>query len=63
MSEGLLSIVVKWNNAAGTDPCAVCGKRTRAEVGPELSLEGTYWAVCHDCGCKYAPIDLDSQNP
>jgi transcription elongation factor Elf1 len=55
MSEGLPSIVVKWNNAAGIDPCVVCGQRTRTEVGPELFLEGTYLAVCHDCGRKYAP--------
>jgi hypothetical protein len=55
MSEDLHSIIVKWNNAAGTDPRAVCGERIPSEVGPELFLEGTYWAVCHDCGRKYVP--------
>ena len=48
------NIVIKLNNAATNDPCAICGKRTDPQVGPELFLEGTWSPVCHECGMKYA---------
>jgi hypothetical protein len=47
-------IVIKNNNCATNDPCAICGKRTDSVVGPELFLEGTWALVCEECGQKYA---------
>jgi hypothetical protein len=48
-------IVIKDNNCATNDPCAVCGERTDPNCGPELFLEGTWALVCHQCGKKYQP--------
>ena len=49
------NIVIKLNNAATNDPCAICGERTDPQVGPELFLEGTWSPVCHECGREHAP--------
>ena len=46
---------IRLSNLQQTEPCAICGKRTEATVGPDLFLSGTYQAVCEDCGLKYAP--------
>lgn len=48
-------IVIKFNNTASNDPCAICGNRTDPAVGPELFLEGTWALVCRDCGKARAP--------
>jgi hypothetical protein len=58
VSEGAAKmpvLVIKSNNVATPDPCAVCGERTNPDCGPELFLEGTWELVCHQCGQKYAP--------
>jgi hypothetical protein len=48
------------NNRVSTDPCAICGKPTVAECGPELFLAGTTALVCYACGRKYAPELVDA---
>src|SRR5262245_30558606 len=46
-----MKIVIKDNNCATNDPCAICGARTDKSIGPELFLEGTWRLVCHhNCG-------------
>ena len=48
-------IVIKWNNCATNDPCAMCGTRTNPYVGPELFYDETYRLVCWNCGRKINP--------
>jgi hypothetical protein len=48
-------ITVRLNNAATNDPCAVCGKRTDPQIGPELFLKDTWALVCRQCGKQHAP--------
>lgn len=48
-------LVIKYNNAATNDPCAICGARTDSMCGPELFVDGTWELVCHECGCKFSP--------
>src|SRR5215510_8643752 len=49
------SLVIKNNNCATNDPCAICGARTDPGIGPELFLEGTWALVCYGCGWEHAP--------
>jgi hypothetical protein len=49
------SFSIKCNNAVVNDPCAVCGRRTDPEFGPELFLRDSWALVCYVCGAKYAP--------
>lgn len=48
-------IVVRLNNCAANDACALCGERTDPQVGPELFLADTWKVVCRHCGKKHAP--------
>lgn len=48
-------LAIKHNNCASNDPCAICGKRTDPEVGPELFLRDSYALVCYECGMKHDP--------
>lgn len=55
MNEDTPRLVIKSNNTATNDPCALCGQRTAPDIGPELFLDGTWSLVCYDCGMKYDP--------
>lgn len=54
------NIVIKGNNCATNDPCAICGERTDPVCGPELFLEGTWALVCRQCGLKRAPYLVEA---
>jgi hypothetical protein len=49
------ALVIKNNNTASNDPCALCGDRTDPAVGPELFVEGTWELVCNPCAFYHAP--------
>src|SRR5829696_8338860 len=51
----MVGLEIKLNNAAVNDPCALCGRRTDPECGPELFLGSTWELVCYECGAQYAP--------
>ncbi len=36
------------------DPCAICGKCTDPEFGPELFMSDSWELVCYEYGDKYA---------
>ena len=46
---------IRMNNAATNDPCAVCGRRTDPQIGPELFLENSWALVCRPCGIEHVP--------
>jgi hypothetical protein len=48
-------LAIKPNNTATNDPCAICGKRTDPDIGPELFMADSWALVCWDCGRKLAP--------
>jgi len=48
-------LVIAHNNCASNDPCALCGRRLDAEVGPELFLPDGVSIVCWKCGKEHAP--------
>jgi hypothetical protein len=50
-----VELEIKLNNAATNDPCALCGRRTDPECGPELFLGGTWELVCYECGAEHTP--------
>jgi hypothetical protein len=43
------------NNLASNDACAICGKRTDPQVGPEFFLADSWALVCPDCADSIAP--------
>ena len=46
--------LIKLNRRVGNSVCAVCGKTSEPEVGPDLfTSEGGH--VCPDCGREAAP--------
>ena len=46
------------NNVASNDPCALCGRRTDPEIGPEL-MTCDCRLVCYDCGRRHRPELVD----
>jgi len=51
----MATVAIKSNNCATNDPCALCGKPADPAVGPALFLDGTWAAVCWQCGRRLAP--------
>jgi hypothetical protein len=51
---GMADLILRWNNSATNDPCALCGARTDPEVGWEVMTSGLS-LVCHDCVRELAP--------
>lgn len=49
----LRRIVLMGNNAAGSEPCAVCGVRTDFYHGLNFFLSGTGALVCESCAEKH----------
>ena len=49
-----MELVIKWNNCAFNDPCAICGGRTDPLVGPEIFVEGSWGLVCNQCARERA---------
>src|SRR5262245_9766283 len=49
------SIIIKHNTHRVHDECPFCRQDHILDVGPELFLEGTDKAVCHQCALKHAP--------
>jgi hypothetical protein len=52
---GEASFSIRCNRVAVNDPCAVCGRRTDPEFGPELFLWDSWELVCHNCGAEHSP--------
>lgn len=46
-------IVLKFNNIAVNEPCAICGGRSDAGIGIELFAEGA-GLICEPCANEYA---------
>jgi len=56
------TIVLKHNNCATNDPCALCGARTDPVVGLDFFLAGTWALVCDGCAEAHAPGLLPLRN-
>ena len=48
-------LVIRVNNSATNDPCAICGERTDPTIGPDLFLADTWSPVCEQCGMANEP--------
>jgi hypothetical protein len=48
-------LAIKLNNYQCEERCELCGNWTEPQIGPALFLDGTWRAVCHECGQKHAP--------
>jgi hypothetical protein len=49
------TIIIRENNCATNDPCAICGQRTDPNGLFDFFLEGTVSLVCDQCVEKYDP--------
>jgi hypothetical protein len=49
------NIIIRPNNCATNDPCAICGQRTDPRGLFDFFLEGTVSLVCDPCVEKYNP--------
>ena len=49
------TIVIRANNCATNDPCAICGQRTDPNGFFDYFLEGTVELVCDQCVEKHNP--------
>lgn len=49
------NICIRWANAVGNEPCAICGRYTEQYGDLALFIEGTGKLVCLDCGHERAP--------
>ncbi len=50
-----MRLAIKLNNTSYHEPCAVCGDIWQAPIGPALFLDGSWSAVCYDCGIEHEP--------
>ena len=57
-----MNIVLKLNNCATNDPCAICGRRTDPVIGLDYFWEGTWRLVCDTCAERYEPVLAEMRN-
>lgn len=54
-------ICLKFSNAGIRNDCGICGCFNCTEIGLELFVEGTWQAVCDECGKRYAPELIEAR--